>query len=73
MTIPARVEPTGSAKMISASEPTLLRNRAVPVMVPPEPMPATSASIRPPVCSQISGPVVFTCASAFASLANWLT
>ena len=42
--IPASVEPTGSARMTFASEPTLFRKRAMPVMVPPEPMPATKAS-----------------------------
>ena len=73
MTTPARVDPTGSARMIWAFEPTLFRNCAVPVIVPPEPIPATKASMSPPVCSQISGPVVLTWASALAALANWLT
>lgn len=59
--------------MISAFDPTLFRNWAVPVMVPPEPMPATKASMSPPVWAQISGPVVFTWAWALAALANWLT
>src|SRR4029453_19242157 len=31
-------------------------------MVPPEPTPQTTASSRPPVCAQISGPVVVSCA-----------
>ena len=45
----------------------------MPVIVPPEPMPATKASTSPPICSQISGPVVRKWASELASLANWLT
>ncbi len=30
----------------------------MPLTVPPLPTPATNASILPPICSQISGPVV---------------
>ncbi len=41
-------------------------------MVPPVPTPATKWVIRPPVCSQISGPVVRTWASGLAGLSYWL-
>ena len=34
------------------------RKRATPVMVPVVPMALTKCVTRPPVCSQISGPVV---------------
>ena len=36
----------------------LLQVAAAPEIVPPVPTEITSASISPPVCSQISGPVV---------------
>jgi hypothetical protein len=38
---------------------TSLRKRPVPEMVPPVPTPATKWVIRPSVCDQISGPVVW--------------
>ena len=40
-------------------------------MVPPLPLAATKASIRPAVCAQISGPVVVACMSRLAVLSNW--
>ena len=40
-------------------------------MVPPVPTPATKISTFPPVCSQISGPVVALCAAGFAGFTNW--
>ena len=42
-------------------------------MVPDEPTPKTSASTSCSICAQISGPVVVSCASGLAGLANWLT
>ena len=54
--------PTGSGqdtKMVRpASAAFSFRYFAAPEMVPPVPIPPTSASSRPSVCSQISGPVV---------------
>ncbi len=40
-------------------------------MVPQVPAPATKWVMRPAVCRQISGPVVFSCASGLAGLAYW--
>ena len=48
------------------------RYRAVPVMVPHVPAPATKWVIRPPVCFHNSGPVVFSCASGLLGFAYWL-
>ncbi|MNT97981.1 hypothetical protein D3C72_2404460 [compost metagenome] len=59
--------------MILAFEPCDLKYCALPVIVPPEPIPATKASIWPSICSKISGPVVLKWAAVLASLANWLT
>ena len=55
----ARVDrPSGSAPTTSSSGFCSFRYRAVPVIVPPVPTVKTIASTSPPVCSQISGPVV---------------
>mmetsp|Transcript_66050 Transcript_66050/g.149075 ORF Transcript_66050/g.149075 Transcript_66050/m.149075 type:complete len:206 (+) Transcript_66050:536-1153(+) len=47
-----------------------LRNCEQPVMVPPVPTPATSTSISPSHCSQISGPVVSRCTLGLSALLN---
>ena len=52
--------------MILQGEPFFLKNRPMPEIVPPVPVPAMIASICPPsVWSQISCPVSFSCASMF--------
>ena len=48
-----------------------LSARATPTNVPAVPIDATNASTAPPVCSQISGPVVSSCASNPLRLLNW--
>ena len=48
------------------------RYRAVPVIVPHVPAPATKWVMRPPVCRHNSGPVVFSCARGLLGLAYWL-
>jgi len=58
LTSGARIEPTGSARIISHFGLRSFRYLPTPLTVPPEPMPATNASILPSICSQISGPVV---------------
>ena len=58
--------------MILMSGFCALRNRAVPVMVPHVPAPATKCVIRPPVCAHSSGPVVCSCANGLLGLAYWL-
>ena len=47
--------------------------RPMPVSVPPEPTPTTMASTSPSIWRRISGPVVISCASGLAGLANWFT
>jgi cystathionine beta-synthase len=54
----ATIEPSGSAATIIILGSFSLKNSAIPVSVPPEPTPATTASKFPSICSQISGPVV---------------
>ena len=49
---------SGSAAITCRSGFLDFRNRPVPMMVPPVPMPATKWVTRPSVCRQISGPVV---------------
>ena len=44
--------------------------RVTPVIVPPVPTPATIMSTRPPVSSQISGPVVCSWTAGLAGLSN---
>jgi hypothetical protein len=51
-------EPSGSAPTTTTSGLRSFRYRATPVIVPPVPIPATTTSTPPSVCSQISGPVV---------------
>mmetsp|Transcript_3064 Transcript_3064/g.6978 ORF Transcript_3064/g.6978 Transcript_3064/m.6978 type:complete len:207 (-) Transcript_3064:421-1041(-) len=48
----------GSIAMVLRALFLPFRNLVVPVMVPPVPTPPMKTSILPPVCSQISGPVV---------------
>jgi hypothetical protein len=48
-------------------------NRPMPVRVPPEPTPTTTASMSPPICSKISGAVVVSWARGLAGFSNWLT
>src|SRR6185369_11991081 len=69
---PENTEPSGSAAMTRISGLRCLRNRAVPVIDPHVPAPATKCVIRPAVWSQISGPVVFVWASGLFGLAYWL-
>ena len=45
--------------------------RATPTKVPPVPTMATQTSTRPPLCSQISGPVPSSCARALLKFSNW--
>ena len=52
-----RDAPAGSAKAIFTEGSRSFRKAPTPEMVPPEPTALTKASMRPPVCSQISGPV----------------
>ena len=57
---PEYTEPCGSAPTTVTRPPlTSLRYFPVPQIVPPVPMPATNAVIRPPVCSHSSGPVLW--------------
>ena len=44
----------------------------MPEIVPPVPTAATKWVILPPVCSQISGPVVAWWAAGFSGLKYWL-
>ena len=60
----------GSTAIALKSGFLLLRKRAVPVIVPPVPTPATMASICYPESSQISGPVVVSWIAGFAGLLN---
>ena len=43
----------------------------MPVIVPPVPTPHTKCVIRPPVCAQISGPVVSYCDCGLSGLWYW--
>ena len=61
----------GSTATIRQSGLRSLRNSPTPVIVPPVPTPATNTSTRPPVASQISGPVVRRWISGLAGLENW--
>ncbi len=53
-----KIEPSGSAATTRRSGFRSLRYREMPEIVPPVPTERTIASSSPPVCSQISGPVV---------------
>src|SRR5947207_8499839 len=64
--------PGGSASTQRTARRRDFRYSATPAKVPPVPEAATKASMRPLVCSQISGPVVRAWASRFAVLSNWL-
>ena len=61
---------SGSTATIFTSAFLLFKYSPVPVIVPPVPTPATNASTSPSVSFQISGPVVFLCASGFAGFSN---
>ena len=43
----------------------------MPLTVPPVPTDATRCVTRPPVCSQISGPVVASWAAGFSAFQYW--
>ena len=47
------------------------RKRVTPMKVPVVPSPVTKWVSRPPVCSQISGPVVSKCERQFAAFEYW--
>ena len=64
--------PSGSARPIFTSGFRARSPSATPASVPPEPTAQMKPSIRPPVCSQISGAVLSTCAWRLATLSNWL-
>ena len=68
---PEYTEPDGSAPTICTLGFCAFSARATPVIVPPVPMPATKWVTRPAVWSQISGPVVRSCASGFAGFEYW--
>ena len=59
-------------EIISVDGETRRKNAVRPAIVPPEPTPQQIASTRWPICAQISGPVVVSCASELAGLPNWL-
>src|ERR1700756_423234 len=67
-----RLLPGGSASTQRTVRLFDLRNCATPASVPPVPVAATKASTDPPVCAQISGPVVGACVARLAVLSNWL-
>ncbi len=71
MSLRESIEPFGSARTISVAGETRAKNRDNPVIVPPEPTPATMASTLPSVCFQISGPVLRSCAAGLFGLLNW--
>ena len=48
-----------------------LRPRPTPAIVPPVPAAQVKPSIRPSICSQISGAVLSMCALRLAMLSNW--
>ena len=52
-------EPTGSPAMMRIRGFFSLRYVPAPLIVPPVPAPATKCVTLPPVCCQISGPVVW--------------
>src|SRR5438477_6973963 len=64
--------PGGSTSTQRTARRRDFRYSATPAKVPPVPVEATNASIRPPVCAQISGPVVRAWVSRLAVLSNWL-
>src|SRR3954471_3904462 len=65
---PENTEPSGSAAITRTAGLLSFRNRAVPVIDPHVPAPATKWVIRPAVCSQISGPVVLVWPSGLLGL-----
>src|SRR5262245_33293387 len=67
-----RLLPGGSASTQRTPGCRDFRYSDTPANVPPVPLEATNASIRPLVCAQISGPVVRACTSRLAVLSNWL-
>ena len=67
-----RLLPGGSASTQRTAARRALSARATPPNVPPVPVAATNASMRPSVCAQISAPVVRSWMSRLAVLSNWL-
>ena len=67
----ARIEPCGSAPITLTCGLCFFRPLARPVTVPPVPTPATMAVMRPPVCSQISSAVPYSCARGLSELLYW--
>ena len=63
--------PSGSASTIRTFASRSFSASATPASVPPVPQAQVKASIFPPVCAQISGPVVARCPSRLARLSNW--
>jgi hypothetical protein len=68
---PDRTEPSGSATTTTIPGFCAFRWWAVPEIVPPVPTLATKWVTRPSVWSQISGPVVRSCASGFSWFQYW--
>jgi hypothetical protein len=66
------VEPEPSGSDSATFTPLGCSACATPASVPPEPTAQMNPSPCPPVCSQISGPVVSTWACRLATLSNWL-
>ena len=63
--------PIGSAATVRISGLRSFRNIETPASVPPVPIAQVKPSMLPPVCSQISLPVVAWCASTLAGLWYW--
>lgn len=71
---PVRIaDSSGSTAMIFTSGLRSLSTWPTPLMVPPVPMPATTASTVPSVSFQISSAVVRRWTSTLAGLSNWRT
>src|SRR5207302_209199 len=64
----ASPEPTGSASTSRTCGAARAKKCVSPASVPPVPAPQTTACNSCPVCSQISGAVVSSCACALAGL-----
>ena len=64
------MEPSGSTSAQKTFGLTFLTARVMPVKVPAEPQPKTSASMRPSVCSMISRAVVSSWKSGLAGFSN---
>ena len=66
LNVGSRIDPTGSAKIISQSLFIFLNAFPAPVIVPPVPTPAQKASTLLDNCCKISGPVHLKCAFKLA-------